>query len=82
MEEMKVVGRYMVFNVGCIECGVSSNIVGFYNTLAEAEKIVNICQETLSWRQGGQNSFEVFDVASEQPEEYTTAITSVKEKEE
>ena len=30
---------YMVVQIGCIECGVSSYPVGIYDTLEEAEKV-------------------------------------------
>jgi hypothetical protein len=63
-----------VFNIGCIECGVSSNVVGLYTTQDEAMRIAEACDDTLSWRQGGQNSFEVFDLSDPQSEEYCKAI--------
>lgn len=31
--------KYMVVQIGCIECGVSSYPVGVYNTLEEAENV-------------------------------------------
>ena len=51
---------YIVVNIGCIECGVSSNIVGIFNTEREAKIVANLCYEKLDWREGGQNAFEVF----------------------
>lgn len=66
--------KWLVFNVGCIECGVSSNVVGVYATEEEANKIAAICNEKLDWREHGQNSFEVFDLSAPQAPEYTAAI--------
>lgn len=34
---------WIVVNIGCIECGVSSDIVGVYATQAEAEAVVEVC---------------------------------------
>lgn len=73
---MAAINRYLVFNVGCIECGVSSNIVGTYETEQQAKEIASLMDEELSWREGGQNSFEVFDLLAQQSEEYSEVITS------
>ena len=64
----------MVFNVGCIECGVSSNVVGFFSTEAEADAIAEKLDDVLGWREGGQNSFEVFDISKPMADEYKVAI--------
>lgn len=67
-------GPWLVFNIGCIECGVSSDVVGVYQTQDEAERVVKICADILSWRQGGQNDFIVFDLSAPQADEYRAAI--------
>lgn len=51
---------YVVVNIGCIECGVSSNVVGIFNTQREADIVASLCYEKLDRREGGQNKFEVF----------------------
>ena len=66
--------RFLVFNVGCIECGVSSNVVGMYDTQEEADKVAAACDKALGWREGGQNSFEVFDLAAPQAQEYADVL--------
>jgi len=71
---------WMVFNVGCIECGVSSDVVGFYSTEEEAKQIAQACEDELHWRQSGQNSFEVFDLRTRQAQEYTDVIVKMKDK--
>jgi hypothetical protein len=71
---------WMVFNVGCIECGVSSDVVGFYATKEEADRVAKTCEDHLHWRQGGQNAFEVFDLRAPQAQEYTDVIVKMKDK--
>jgi hypothetical protein len=51
---------YLVINIGCIECGVSSQVVGVFETEEQAKEIAKNFDEKYSWREGGQNSFEVF----------------------
>lgn len=51
---------FVVVNIGCIECGVSSNIVGVFADEAEAERVADACGTAYDWREGGQNSFRVF----------------------
>lgn len=71
---------WMVLNVGCIECGVSSDVVGFYATKEEADRVAKTCEDHLHWRQGGQNAFEVFDLRAPQAQEYTDVIAKLKER--
>lgn len=66
--------RFMVFNVGCIECGVSSNVVGLYDTQEEADRVAAVCYDKLGGREGGQNNFEVFDLTAPQADEYVEAL--------
>lgn len=51
---------YIVINIGCIECGVSSNVVGVFAEEAKAQAVADFCDQKYAWRQDGQNSFEVF----------------------
>ncbi len=67
---------WIVVNIGCIECGVSSDIVGIYATEADAEKVAEACRAKLGWREGGQNAFDVFDLSAPQAEEYAAAIAA------
>lgn len=53
---------YLVMNIGCIECGVSSKIVGIFADYARAEAVADACNELHSWREGGQNLYEVFEL--------------------
>lgn len=56
------IDMYLVMNIGCIECGVSSQVVGVFETEEQAKEIAKKFDEKYSWREGGQNSFEVFPV--------------------
>lgn len=51
---------WIVVNIGCIECGVSSDIVGVFSDEARATAIAKQFDKKYGWREGGQNSFEVF----------------------
>jgi hypothetical protein len=53
---------WLVMNIGCIECGVSSKIVGVFTEKVTAENVASKLDESHSWREGGQNSFEVFEL--------------------
>jgi len=55
-----VLPLWIVVNVGCIECGVSTNIVGVFTEEARAETIAEKLNQDNSWREAGQNSYEVF----------------------
>ena len=54
--------KYIVVNIGCIECGVSSKIVGVFTNKQKAESVASACDDKYSWREGGQNAFEVFEL--------------------
>ena len=53
---------YVVVNIGCLECGVSSNIVGCYDNKERAENIAERCKGLFSERQGGHSVFKVFEL--------------------
>ena len=53
---------WLVMNIGCLECGVSSKIVGVFADKAKADEVAAACYKTHDWREGGQNAFEVFGV--------------------
>jgi hypothetical protein len=69
----------MVFNVGCIECGVSSNVVGLFTDKVKADELAYKLHETHGWREGGQNAFCVFELPEQDDviaEEYTKPYVS------
>ena len=52
--------RYMAFDIGCIECGQDSAVIGLYTSEKKAEAA---CEEweAVGWR-GGQHHYQVFDL--------------------
>lgn len=51
---------WIVVNIGCIECGVSTQIVGVFDDEEYANTLADKLHKSHSWREGGQNAFEVF----------------------
>lgn len=51
---------WILVNIGCIECGVTSNIVGVFTNKETADALAEKLEKTHNWREGGQNNFEVF----------------------
>ncbi len=68
--------NYAVINIGCIECGVSSNIVGIFADLDRANYVAEQCRKLYDWREKGQNEYHVFalPVPEEINEEYKGVI--------
>ena len=56
--------KYIIIEIGCIECGCPSGIVGIFDDEKAAKEIAEKCQERYDWHTGGQNSFEVFELPS------------------
>jgi hypothetical protein len=54
--------KYILVNIGCIECGVSSNIVGVFTDKLRAENIRNFLIEFHHWREGGDNHYFIFEM--------------------
>lgn len=52
--------QWLLINIGCIECGVSSNVVGVFDSKVMADNLAAQLEKTHGWREGGQNVFEVF----------------------
>lgn len=56
--------NWLLFNIGCIECGVSSNIVGVFDNKEQADILAEKLNVSHRWRGSGQNSFEVFELTA------------------
>ena len=52
--------KYILVNIGCIECGVDSDIVGIFTDKIRADELCKKLSDKAAWRQNGQNNFEVF----------------------
>jgi D-serine deaminase-like pyridoxal phosphate-dependent protein len=70
---------WIVVNIGCIECGVSSNIVGLFDDEERAKHVAETLDKEMGWREGGQNSYEVFPQPAVNviAEEYRTALMTI-----
>ena len=69
-----MIKKWLLFNVGCIECGVSSAVVGLFSDKLKAEKIGALLDKHHGWREGGQNSYEIFDLTQPMADEYMEII--------
>jgi hypothetical protein len=54
--------QWLVFNIGCLSCGISSGIVGIFDDEAEANRVATILDDKYNWRGGGENAYEVFEL--------------------
>jgi hypothetical protein len=67
--------RYMTFDIGSIECGESSGIVGMYATEAEAVEAADAAEQRHAANWNGQHHFEVFDLENPQLSAYAPKET-------
>ena len=74
-----MVNTWILVNIGCIECCVSSAIVGVFTDEARANELAEDLQNRHSWRGHGQNSYEVFPMPSLDvvADEYLEALEEV-----
>lgn len=58
--------KYLAMDIGCIECGESSDVIGVYKTLKQAEKAIeDYLDPDQEWgKKGriGQHKEEIFEV--------------------
>lgn len=50
---------YIVVNIGCIECDVSTEVIGAFYEKSEADALA---AKQLDWREGGQSEAQVFEL--------------------
>jgi len=62
-EEVTTMSKYIVFQVGCIECGVSSYPVKCCETVEEAISVANAHPSTWD-TEGGEGYVTIIDVAN------------------
>ena len=55
--------RWLAFDIGCIECGEESAVIGLFCSKEEAESACKIAadKQKVDWH--GQHSMEVFDLS-------------------
>lgn len=54
---------FVVMEIGCIECGVPSNLIGIFQDELQAIEARDQCAEKMHWRYGGENDFLIFKCA-------------------
>jgi hypothetical protein len=59
-----MIKRYLAFDIGCIECGEESGVVGTYDTEAGAEHAADAAEIAQEKDWGGQHHFVVYDLGS------------------
>lgn len=52
--------KYIAMDIGCIECGEDSRLLGVFATEAEAEAACKVAREKQAANWYGQHSMEVF----------------------
>lgn len=60
---------FLAFDIGCIECGEPSNVIGLYPTQEDAEAAITAYTDSTCWgKEGrsGQHLEEVFEITNEQ----------------
>ena len=59
---MATVKKWLAFDVGCIECGASSGVIGTFRTEQEAKDACDALYENPGAFLGEQHSYEVFNL--------------------
>lgn len=54
--------RWLAFDVGCIECGEASGVIGVYLTKAAAEVAADRVREAQDEDWHGQHSMDVYEI--------------------
>ena len=62
--------KYVVVDIGCIECGEQSGVLGIFTDKKEAEKTAKKYKEKQANNWSGQHYFEIFEVKEENVEVY------------
>jgi hypothetical protein len=54
---------YVAVDIGCIECGESSNVIGIFTDKEKAEQALDTHEKYQAKHWHGQHSFEIFEVS-------------------
>ena len=57
--------KYVLVDIGCIECGEKSSLLGIFNNLKEANEIKEKCEEIQEKYWTGEHSFEIYECNKE-----------------
>ena len=64
---MTEIKRWLAFDIGCIECGEGSAVIGTYDTEDEADAACAEAGEEQARDWHGQHSMEAFDLLAVKP---------------
>jgi hypothetical protein len=70
--------KFILMDIGCIECGESSDLLGVFDSKEEAESIASEWS-ALGWR-GGQHSYDVFELSDNINELGKKSLESAKKE--
>lgn len=62
--------KYVVVDIGCIECSEQSSVLGIFTNKKQAEEVQEKYSEVQSNNWTGQHYFEIFEVKEENVELY------------
>lgn len=62
--------KYVVVDIGCIECGEESSVLGIFQDKETAEKVAEKYKKIQRENWTGQHYFEIFEVNKENVELY------------
>ena len=57
-----IAGLWLAFDIGCIECGEDSAVIGVFSTKEFAEAACKVAEEEQAKNWHGQHSMEVFQL--------------------
>ena len=57
--------KYVVVDIGCIECGEPSSVLGIFTDKEKAREIMEKCEEYQEKNWQGQHYFEIYEVDKE-----------------
>lgn len=58
---------YVAMDIGCLECGESSDLLGIFTRKEEAEQVLEIAKKKQEDDWHGEHSFELFEYVEEVP---------------
>lgn len=73
--------KYIAVDIGCIECGEESSVLGIFTNKEQALEILKKCEEYQNKHWTGQHDFELFEVEQENvlnDEYYEKAIKEIE----
>lgn len=53
---------FVVVDIGCIECGQATSVLGIFNSISEADKVKKDHEKRQKENWNGQHYFEIFAI--------------------